>query len=239
MKATDIFDPYVLRARVAPVAIASIPVLAVVAPTVLELPLWSKLWPIVLGSGALVLIEQLGRDRGRRLEPALWTSWGGAPTTQLLRYKHNPNPTLLMRRHQQITELTGINLPTEAEERANPEKADEVYVTATAAIKAKARVQSGKFPLIAAENASYGFRRNLLGYRGLAISAALEVAVICIVLLGVNLVGQQSMSFPGLMTAGGVSIIASIFWWLVVRPEWARIPADAYAERLFEALEDL
>lgn len=83
------------------------------------------------------------------------------------------------------------------------------------------------------ENADYGFRRNSLGIRpfGLAIAAASFLLS-----LGLSLTSDDPVSW--IITAG-VSAVLAVYWWRVVTDEWVRDAAEAYADRMMEALETL
>ncbi len=35
---------------------------------------------------------------------------------------------------------------------------------------------------------------------------------------------------------GALSAVMALFWWRVVTPDWVHLPADAYADRLLDAL---
>ena len=70
-----------------PVYVTAVPVALAVAaalPDGLNLPL--------AGASAVVFLplsyfmSQVAADFGKRLEPALWESWGGPPTTRFLRH---------------------------------------------------------------------------------------------------------------------------------------------------------
>ena len=118
----------------------------------------------LLALPVLYLAGHLARDAGKRIEPGLWESWGGAPTTQLLRHQGPSSPPRLQALHQAVRDKLGRQLPSEEFEVENPDAADESYEDAVVVLRARTRDQT-EFPLIAAENANYGFRRNALGLR--------------------------------------------------------------------------
>ena len=110
---------------------------------------------------------------GKRNEAKLWTSWGGAPTTQRLRFfTPDANAALVERRHRVLSELDPtLDLPTAQAEAADPEAADDAYEVATKWLIGRTR-DSEEFPLLFKENVSYGFRRNLWGLKPLALPLA-------------------------------------------------------------------
>ena len=187
----------------------------------------------------IVLIDQLGRDAGKRLQPVLWASWGGAPTTAALRHRDTPNPVLLARRHEQLRALTGQALPTEDEERADPAAADHAYEAVTAILIARTRQRRKDLPLIFVENCNYGFRRNMLGLRPWGLWLALAVALAALAGLTTTLVGITKFSEPFLGAMLAVSLVASVICWRAVPPDWVKRVAESYADRLLEAAESL
>jgi hypothetical protein len=184
----------------------------------------------VLAAGAIVICG-LVRGLGRALEPSLWAGWGGAPTTLRLRWDGATAHVTQRRRHELLAKLISEPLPTEAEEKANPAEADRRYEVAVAALRDLTRDEA-RFRLITEENAEYGFRRNCLGLRPLAIAVALLVLVVSGFLA---LAGSHARFL--LPTAA--SLISLGFWLAIVKPNWVRSAADRYAVRLLETVESL
>jgi hypothetical protein len=81
-----VLDAYTLRARAIPVFVVCLPALVLLGGGVIEgaqLGIATGLTVTVFGA----LAGQLGRDRGKALEPELWTSWGGSPTQRALAHR--------------------------------------------------------------------------------------------------------------------------------------------------------
>lgn len=171
---TRLFDQYNREARLYPALIASAPVLwtiAVLAPQVFTD--WPKGTVTVVLCGCLLYsAASLARHQGKRLEPKLLQLWGGWPTTTILRHRDSRIDSLTKRRyHSELERLCpGLKMPSCDEEAAFPEKADEVYRSATKRLIEARR--GAKYQLLLSENASYGFRRNLLGLKSAAIAVA-------------------------------------------------------------------
>lgn len=224
-------DTYVMRAQLAPAALAAAPA-------------------AVLGLGALSSIEEAGsvvafilaailivicgvvRGFGRRLEPGLWKGWGGPPTTRLLRWSDSSDLRVTERRHALLSAVLGESLPSADEETIDPEGADARYAVAVSALRQRTR-QGPEFRLVAKQNVEYGLRRNCLGLRFLALAVAAAVLAASVVLLVVH---GDDWNF---VLAAGVSILALSVWGFLVTPDWVRSAADLYAERLMEAVESL
>jgi hypothetical protein len=227
--------PYTWRARIRPVLIAALPLALPVAVLVPEWPAARLVGALVLVCGLPLLLGQLCRSLGRRLETGLFERWGGKPSVQLLRWRGPTSPAHLAYLHARIEQIAGppLRLPSAEEERSDPEGADAVYEVAGAVLRTRARGLPGA-ELVTEENREYGFRRNTLGLRSLALAAGV------VGLLGA--VFQAVLRWPPSGTAeAAVSsslILADFallaFWIRTVRPAWVKEAAWTYAHRLIE-----
>lgn len=222
------FDSYALKARGAPAVIAGAPALLLVGASAFGLGTTGTVFGLVVGAGG-ILVCGLVRGEGLQIQSRLWSSWGGPPTSQRMRWSQN-DPRVIARRHRQIEAATGEILPSGREEYQDPEGADLRYANAVEILREKTRT-SGFAPL-AAENAEYGFRRNCLGIRSVAIAVAVAVAAVSIALILVDGSGRFWVD-------AGAAIFAALGWWKLVTPEWVRSAAELYADRLMEAASGL
>ena len=158
-------DSYSWRARIAPVLVALLPVPLAVFVCFPGSSVVARVVAI-LGAPALLLwlLSEIGRDLGKRKEPKLWQSWGGAPTTQRLRFATpHTNVALVERYHRLLNELNPtLDLPTAEDEASDPQSADQAYEVATKWLIDKTR-NTDMFQLLFKENVSYGFRRKPVG----------------------------------------------------------------------------
>ena len=115
------------------------PALLVILPVPIALTMWIPmenlpkfpLWCTPLTLAATFFLAQLGRDAGKRAEPALWQSWDGPPTTRRLRHRNRDlNPVIRVRQHEKLSELMHAPLPTLQEEIDDPIRADATYEAA-------------------------------------------------------------------------------------------------------------
>jgi len=226
-----VLDAYSRRARLAPAALAAAPALVLAASSLSALEKQGSIIAFVMASAAVVVCGVV-RSLGRKLEPDLWRDWGGAPTTQQLRWSGPATTATVQRRHRLLSALTNEELPTADQERADPDAADERYAIATTVLRELTR-DSKRFPLVSVENAEYGFRRNALGLKPIAVAIAFGVW-----LASVALVVANSPS-PRFFVPLVVGLVALIFWLALVRRSWVRSAAEFYAARLLEALEAL
>jgi hypothetical protein len=233
----NLFDHYSFRARLQPALLTLLPgAFGIIAWTGPDKPWMSALWTLFGTAGGTYFLAILARNQGKQLEPALWRSWGGTPTTQLLRHTGQANHVLRERWHDCLSKLINKPFPTLQHEIANPENADQIYGAGVKLLIGKTR-DTKKFPLVYKENVLYGFCRNLY---------AMKRAGIIISLLGVIVSSVAGVCF---IRSGNPQIVpwicatASIlflFWWIFkINSDGVKVPAFAYAERLLESTENI
>jgi hypothetical protein len=226
-------DEYNRRARLYPALLAALPIsTAAIVLGITRAEWWSSIAGLVIASGFWGLISQIGRHSGKKSEPELWRSWGGAPTTVLLRYQDNPNPVRVEQFHKRLSQMTGMTFPNPEEEAQDPQGADNIYETATDHLRRATRNKQ-QFPLVFEENCHYGYRRNVLGLRSWSIAICLVTALA----LGTLVVMDSSLvrSERGVLVAlAALDLMAAAAWWRLVTADWVRQPAFAYAQRLLE-----
>jgi hypothetical protein len=225
-----VFDWYSRRARLAPIALAAGPAVLLGGGSLTALDEQGSLVAFILSSVGLVACGVV-RNLGLRHQPELWRQWDGPPTTKLLRWRSGGSE--VAQRHERLTRLTGRTLPTREEEKADPGAADDRYDAAIADLRDLTR-DRGRFPLVAEENADYGFRRNCLGLRPIALAVA---AIVCLTAVLLLLLTDAPLGryLPAAL-GGGASVV---IWSFLVRPPWVREAADHYATRLLETLASL
>jgi hypothetical protein len=225
------FDSYERRAHLGPAVLAAAPAIVL---CVSLLPSLESVGAILafLFSAVLVIICTAIRGLGRNLEAGLWSAWGGAPTTQLLRWRGKASATEQTRRHKLLQGIVGEPLPTWADEEANPEESDARYKTATTALRQLTR-EGPEFELVRRQNADYGMRRNCLGLRPIALAVASIVLTLSVILF---ITHGEVWHF---WLPASASAVALAVWWFFVNGEWVRSAADLYAVRLMETIETL
>lgn len=234
---SNIFDGYTRRARLAPAFIATLPVSMICIAVIPNFANWHKLWLLVLSSGAIGLIDQIVREKGRKMQSRLWQSWGGPPAEQALRHRGSTNPKLRARRHRQLALLLGQEMPSRRQEARSPDKADQAYEMAVRYLISRTR-DTATFRLVFLENCQYGFRRNMLGMRTVGLFVSTST---CIATLGFavgSFYGLPIWSL-GFTLVAAASLILTLIWWRVVNPDWVRAAARDYAERLLDSLDSL
>jgi hypothetical protein len=232
-----LFDHYSFRARLQPALLTLLPlavgVFAWTGPGVKWQP---ALWSLFGTAGGTYFLTIFARHYGKQIEPSLWLSWGGAPTTQLLRHSGTGNPVMRERWHKNLSKLLGKPFPTPQEEADDLASADNTYSAAIHLLIAKTR-NTKTYHLVYKENVQYGYCRNLYAMRVMGI-------VFC--LLGVtasSAAGFWALHIGGPKIYPWVCLAAEallLVWWIfTIRASWVKIPAFAYAERLLESTENL
>jgi hypothetical protein len=240
-------DPYDRQARLYPALLAVSPLalatLVVFAP---HLSLLGSTAAAVAGCGLLYWLAGLARDRGKQLESALFTEWGGKPSIQLLRHRNRViDKVTKARLHGLLASRLGVSFPSPEEEEHDPDRADELYASASRWLLEQTPATS-RHPLLSAENATYGFRRNMLGMRGIGLAMAV-LAFGWIVIAGTSLISAEPGAIVDqlrmLPPAHRIALIACMvlagLWIWGVSAARVKVAAFAYAERLVSACEAL
>ena len=237
MASFNLFDTYSLQARLFPALLALLPgaigVFAWTGPADRGL-LW--LWTVIGTAGGTYLLAALARNSGKQLEPKLWESWGGAPTTQLLRHTGGANAVMRQRWHDGLSKLVGKAFPTAEQEAADPVAADICYVAGVTHLINHTR-DVKKFPLLFKENISYGFCRNLYGLRRVGITLSIVGLVLSAIAIAFAIRGGTSVGISGACAA--LCVLFLFIWVFRVHPSLIRTPAFGYADRLMECIEHI
>jgi len=230
-------NDYERRARLAPGLLALLPVsvaLAVLglskAPVVV-----SVLTALSLAGGPVALAEVV-RHQGRKIQETLWASWGGSPTTQKLRLRQQGQNSLQRETWRTaVSSVTGTALPSLRSENRNTAKADEVIDVAVGQLRNLTR-NAEKFPLVRAENHSYGFQRNVFGIRWIARGITLGVGLgVLAYMLWVARVDHQSALTPMNVLALVATLGCLVLWWLLPSSVRLKDAAECYAYELLQA----
>lgn len=235
------FDNYSMKARLYPMVLMFLPFAIVSIAFSYNVSSTAQSIGSLGGAACLsFLLSQIGRDGGKKKEPALWRSWGGSPSVQILRISDYTLDTHTKQRyHKSLKSLCQVTELTTAQQLNYVELTDEVYKAWTQFLIGKTR-DIAMFSLLYKENISYGFRRNLWGLKPYAI--ALIVAIMLgWYFLNSYLYGSYiPTAFPlqWLLANAGLLIVL-LFWVFVVTKNWIKLVAFAYAERLMEACDRL
>jgi hypothetical protein len=232
------FGQYARKARLAPGLLGVAPIAIVVVTLGLKrYPAIAVASGVVGGAGGAYLLAILVRHLGRNLEPDLWASWGGRPTTRFLRLREDgSNPVERDVWREALQCITGMTLLTASEEKGDPARADQ---TIEATVNQILYLGQGdkRNPLVHAENIQYGFERNLWGLRWVGRI----VSLLCTLGLVVALLVEQkqtrnSASVAGVLAGIVVNSAFTIGWFVLPSSSRIALTADRYARQLFQAV---
>lgn len=236
---SKLMDRYARRARLYPALLTLFPALV----TVLILypaayaSLASGLVSLAIGCGVLMFLASIARYLGRKTEQQLYELWGGKPTTLWLRHRDtNLDPVTKQRYYAFLTKnVPGWSMPTPSEEAADPASADGYYTSAVTWLLEHTR-DKGQYPLVFEENINYGFHRNMLALRPIAVT----INLVCIGFILLNayvLHHLVNLADVGIVVTLCISIGMLAFWTFIVSPDWVKSIAYAYARALFASCD--
>ena len=233
----ELFDRYVWCARVLPgVLVLSPPVVALLFAEPASKAVFSELrnWA-PLASGWLLALALVVRFCGKRIESRLWHTWGGPPTTSILRWSDARHAEEWKNRiHDHVAKLTGISLLTREEEALRPDEADRRIDDVCGLLRTRTR-NLPSAQLLRKANSEYGMARNLLGSRWVFILTSAAAVVISLF---------DWYARKGTAAAAGLIVSlaflgAALVLGLRVLPTLVRQIAERYAEELWSVVATL
>ena len=232
-------DKYACNARVVPALLVLFPIgisIACLFPE--KLAGWDLIVWLGTSAGLAVFLEQLARDRGLHRQEELFKSWGGNPSTAMLRHRESlVNRPTLIRYHEKLSRLVPIKLPALEEEIKDPQAAEAIYESCGDFLRARTRDKE-KFQLLFEENVNYGFRRNLWGMKVLAL--ILNALSVGIALTQVHPDWLKPAHVrPVVWVALLLDVSFLLVWLFVINPAWVKSAAEAYAKQLLAAIDVL
>ena len=186
---------------------------------------------LTAGCGLVFLTTTIVRTLGRRLEARLTVRWNGMPTTHRLRHCEVQDRPTFNRRRVTLEALIGRRLPSRRAELANPARADQEYIAATRQLIALVRQRAERFPRVQDENINYGFVRNMLALKAIALISLTVSAVMCV---GIRLLID---SLAETLAIGVTHLVLAGVWVFYATPERVWEAGSIYADRLLECLE--
>ncbi len=234
---------YERKARLYPAFLVILPlVVTVIATLALKIDVLKAAATGLVACGATFALAQLARDRGYNRQPYLFNLWGGSPSIAIFRHSNaRLDPITKARYHQKLAALVPETrkLPTPASEQENPDEADRVYAAWSNFLRVSTR-DTKKYDLLFAESVNYGYRRNAWGLRPLGIAFSAASLAFAIFQIYASTRGKGiGQGDTKLTIALLFDTSALVLWVFVVKTEWVRLAANAYADRLAEACESL
>jgi hypothetical protein len=236
-----ITDNYDRPARLYPALLLIAPIVLVIMAILPEkLTILKYLGTIGAGCGGAFLLAEFARDAGLKCENGLLLKiWGVFPSVSIFRHSDTHLDAITKTRyHKKMAALLKeTRAPSKTDEQANPDQADQVYTAWSTFLRGQTR-NTKKYPLLFRENVHYGYRRNVLGLRSIGIMVSALSCIFSAVWFYFLYKNTREINIE----IGG-SFVSSVFclflWSLIFTPHWVRIPADAYAKRLAETIDNL
>lgn len=240
-------DPYQRKARLYPAILTALPILIstyLIWGDRLN-PIFSFI-PLILSGGGIFFLSLISRIMGKRLEKSLYKSWGGKPSTQLLRYSNSEIDRVTKERyHSILSKGIGRKFPSRAEEEKNPHLSDEIYEAGVNWLLEQTRDHS-QYALLYDENISYGFFRNMHGMRPWGIFSALLSVLIILANTQLFILRYPYLNlhaFPNFEVTSYFSLLFScvsfIFWISLFNRKSVRRAGFEYASRLLKSCDSI
>jgi hypothetical protein len=233
-------DKYSTKARLYPAFLVLLPAFILSIYYITDFEKYYHYFTALISTGLFTyLLSQLGRDKGKLKEPDLYKSWGGKPTSQILRHTNNYLDETTKRRYHKLLsqKIEEINIPTLKQEQDDIKNADEIYDSCSKYLISKTR-DTTKYSLLFKENVSYGFRRNLWGMKVWAFSIIIFCFIIHFYFVTSGLKMFSKIDINSIIFYLFL-FVWTLFWITIVTKKWIKLTAFAYAERLYETLNDL
>lgn len=228
-------DRYDLNARLKPALLALLPCFTVVGYWFPAARTFSGvIISLVTTCGVTYLMAQTARRRGRAIEKKLSDRAGRRHSARLLTHADLTIAADTKARYHDFLRMKGLAISTSEEESDDATKAFERARSAVDWLLEHTK-PSAKSSLLFEENIAYGFHRNLLGLKPLALGIAVIALVGHIALIALHAMTETELWSGALV---GVVLVALVGLWTVLVSKAAVTDASlAYAQRLFSQCE--
>ena len=240
-----VLDPYERKARLMPGLSCGVPLAASVVLQIPELgAIWGSISAVVVYCGGSLWLIQTVRDRGKALEAQLYRSWGGKPSVAMLRHRDDRLDSTTKTRYRRIlcSAVPGLVLASPEDEQNDPEQADARLESANRWLLAQT-TDHARFALLFTENVNYGYRRNLLGMKRIALgldAVALSLLTGVVIACWTGHVASTIQSLdPDWWASLAIAVVHTLVFIGYIRADWVRASAEAYAGQLLAACDSL
>jgi hypothetical protein len=184
----------------------------------------------------MFLLSRLARYYGRMVQAKMVKHHGALHTTMILRHSDATLSGDTKARYHAFFRKMGFEIPTAEQEQADPGGADGKYSAAVDWLRQKTDDER-KFRRLKDENIDFGFRRNLLGLKPIALVAALVALVMNSLMIWRHWPSEDHITIGAVLEA--LFIGASLLWLFVVRMPFVEDAARSYAVRLLAECDNL
>ncbi|HWU80841.1 MAG TPA: hypothetical protein VN158_12340 [Caulobacter sp.] len=230
-------SPYEWTARLKPALFTLLPIFVSIAVWVPEV--WTVLGALsglLAACGVTALLAQVARHRGKRLE-ARDPEIGPRLSIALMRHGDQRIDRFTKGRYHRFLAANGHEIPSPEQEQTDPAEADERYRACMTWLLEATRDEK-KFALLLRENIAYGFRRNLLAMKTIALPILIASLVVNAIALWSQWPDFETRAWAALGVE--VALIAALIAWLFVinRDFWADASLS-YGTRLLSCCDAL
>ena len=240
-----LLDQYDRKARLRPALLCGLPLVVSVALLIPKLgAIWGVIGGVVVYCGGSILLIQISRDLGKALEKRLYQLWGGKPSSAMLRHTDSRLPTQTKDRYRSFLSsvIPALALTSPQEEATSPDQADAGYDSANRWLLERTRDRA-RFDLLFTENMNYGFRRNLLALKPIALAMNTIALLLVIGIAVASWTGQFASTISALSPEWWVSVVITaghtLLFVAYVRADWVRMAAETYAQQLLASCDSL
>ena len=225
-------DSYDIKARFAPALLLSLPIIITFWTCFpKEVEAISKFLSGILSMIILYAFSVVVRALGMRIEPELWKSWGGAPSTIIISWGDSRlGDDLKAKIHQKVHSRLGLPMPSKNEEVKDAYKAYNLIGQAFTRVKGIIR-KNDKAGLWSIANSEYGFARNLYGSRVLW----LVISCLMTIISALFLYSKFDTLLLLCMLANIFILISCIILGWFILPEYTKRVGFRYAEHAWES----
>ena len=229
-------DRYDLNARLRPALFVLLPVLVTALFWMPQARSFAGgIISFLSACGVLYFLSQAARQRGRAVERKLGDRVGRAHSARLLTHADDTINIETKARYHSYLRSHGRLISTRDEEAVDPREAQARARSAVDWLLEHTRPNS-KTSLLFDENIAYGFRRNLLGMKPIAIVLCLLVLAAHAALLWLRPLDQETLWTGAILAVSFVVFI--LFWVFLVTKNFVEDASEAYALRLFSFCEN-
>jgi hypothetical protein len=213
--------------------------MVLVATSVFDKPLATQLVTLLGACGVTYLLASVSRMLGKAQENRLFHTWGGMPTTQMLRHGNELiDRHTRQRYHAFLARKIKTEFPTNEEESVSPAAADEIYRAGVKWLLGKTRDKK-RFALLFKENVSYGFHRNGFGLRWIGCLIGL-ISAVWLTIANQGYSPRAWLALPaGQVVAIGIALVMSLAWLAYFTEARVKQAAYAYADMLLRACDEM
>ena len=240
------FDHYTVNARFMPAFFS-------VLPFVLTMLAWCPSSKSILGGsltilisfGVMTFVSTIISNLGNRCQKRLFSIWGGAPTTVVLRHTDQALDKYTKQRYHKWLDgkIDGLNLPKVEGEVKDRTDADLKYQSAINFLREFTRDKT-RYPAVYRDNVAYGFARNLLAIRVIGVLVALLCVVINLYfvwpVLALIKAEADAMILSDYLLGIGAGLVSVVFvfaFLFVINNNFVKERGFRYAKTLLESCE--